>query len=297
MTVGAADTGGQPLENDGISNRWHWSRLDLTPWAGKTVSTILTGNNTSGGDGAWDMWFSDMVYAQAVDTVQPLYNRENNVTWATAVFSGTVTNLSAVSELVSDQSMANTTYYYHGDQIGSSRLMTSGGGWPVWQGTFLPYGEEYNAQIGTNHYKFTGKERDDESGLDYFGARYYANGLGRFLTPDPLLSSGHPDDPQRWNRFTYVRNNPLIRIDPTGCYDFKKCSKGDAQCQNHRDRFTRGVNMGRSLLATMDPKSKEAKALAKSLKALGFEGDKNGVTVSLGKTDTGGPADTIGLHI
>ena len=79
---------------------------------------------------------------------------------------------------------AQTTYYYHGDQIGSSRLMTSGGGWPVWQGTFLPYGEEYNAQIGTNHYKFTGKERDDESGLDYFGARYYGNALGRFITPD-----------------------------------------------------------------------------------------------------------------
>jgi hypothetical protein len=41
----------------------------------------------------------------------------------------------------------NTTWYYHGNQIGSLRLMSANGGWPVWQGTFLPYGEEYNPQI------------------------------------------------------------------------------------------------------------------------------------------------------
>src|SRR5438874_7349813 len=72
----------------------------------------------------------------------------------------------------------------NGDQIGSSRLMTSGQGWPIWQGTFLPYGEEYNAQISSNNYKFTGKERDAETELDYFGARYYGSALGRFITPD-----------------------------------------------------------------------------------------------------------------
>src|SRR5258708_1707088 len=74
----------------------------------------------------------------------------------------------------------------HGDQIGSSRLMTSDGGWPVWQGTFLPYGEEYNQQITTNHYKFTGKERDSESGLDYFGARHYESAAGRWISPDTI---------------------------------------------------------------------------------------------------------------
>jgi RHS repeat-associated protein len=69
-------------------------------------------------------------------------------------------------------------------------------------------------------YKFTGKERDSESGLDYFGARYYGAALGRFTTVDPLRASAHTANPQSWNRYSYVINNPLARIDPDG-----KCSQ------------------------------------------------------------------------
>jgi RHS repeat-associated protein len=64
---------------------------------------------------------------------------------------------------------------------------------------------------------FTGKERDSESGNDYFGARYYASSMGRFLSPDPVIVT--PDrlkDPQQLNLYAYVRNNPLSLIDPTG---------------------------------------------------------------------------------
>ena len=99
--------------------------------------------------------------------------------------------------------------------------MSANEGWPVWQGTFLPYGEEYNPQITTNHFKFTGKERDDESGLDYFGARYYGNTLGRWLTPDwsanatavPYANFGNP---QSLNLYTYGKNNPTTFGDPDG---------------------------------------------------------------------------------
>ena len=95
--------------------------------------------------------------------------------------------------------------------------MTSGGGWPVWQGTFLPFGEEYNPQISSNHYKFTGKERDSESGLDYLGARYYANSLGRFSSIDPIhFQASTLNDPQKFNLYAYVRNSPLRLIDPDG---------------------------------------------------------------------------------
>jgi RHS repeat-associated protein len=62
--------------------------------------------------------------------------------------------------------------------------------------------------------KFTGKERDAETGLDYFGARYYSGAQGRFTSPDPL--GGHLADPQTLNRYAYVRNNPLRFNDPTG---------------------------------------------------------------------------------
>src|SRR5437763_2674765 len=68
-----------------------------------------------------------------------------------------------------------------------------------------------------NDYKFTGKERDNESGLDMFGARYYASSMGRFMKPDPLYLELHRlVDPQQWNLYSYVRNNPLSLTDRTG---------------------------------------------------------------------------------
>ncbi len=64
---------------------------------------------------------------------------------------------------------------------------------------------------------FTGKERDVETGLDYFGARYYGSALGRFTSPDPMgIFYADPTNPQSWNLYGYVWNNPLANIDPTG---------------------------------------------------------------------------------
>jgi RHS repeat-associated protein len=65
-------------------------------------------------------------------------------------------------------------------------------------------------------YKFTGKERDIESGLDYFGARYYGSNMGRFQSPDPSRLSIMPNNPQTWNRYTYGNNNPLRFKDDNG---------------------------------------------------------------------------------
>ena len=64
---------------------------------------------------------------------------------------------------------------------------------------------------------FTGKERDTESGNDFFNARYYSTSMGRFLSSDPILQNDlRLLNPQRWNKYTYVINNPLILTDPTG---------------------------------------------------------------------------------
>ena len=63
----------------------------------------------------------------------------------------------------------------------------------------------------------TSKERDAETGLDYFGARYYSGAQGRFTSPDPIyFQSEMLLDPQRWNQYAYVRNNPLAFVDPKG---------------------------------------------------------------------------------
>jgi len=73
--------------------------------------------------------------------------------------------------------------------------------------------------VGESPYTFlTAKERDTESNLDYFGARYFSGAQGRFTSPDPLLNSGKPWEPQSWNRYAYIDNNPLRYTDQTGLY-------------------------------------------------------------------------------
>jgi RHS repeat-associated protein len=71
--------------------------------------------------------------------------------------------------------------------------------------------------IGRSNYPFlTQKERDNETGLDYFGARYYASTQGRFTSPDPGNAGADEGDPQSWNGYAYSLNNPLRFIDPDG---------------------------------------------------------------------------------
>ena len=66
-------------------------------------------------------------------------------------------------------------------------------------------------------YRFTGKEGDSESGLYNFSARYYSSATGRFTSPDPSgLYYADPNNPQSLNLYSYVLNNPLINIDPSG---------------------------------------------------------------------------------
>jgi RHS repeat-associated protein len=78
--------------------------------------------------------------------------------------------------------------------------------------------------------RYTGKERDTESGNDYFGARYYASTMGRFLSPDDvIITPERLTNPQQLNLYAYVANNPLRFIDPTG--EILQCV-GDAKSQS-----------------------------------------------------------------
>jgi len=68
-------------------------------------------------------------------------------------------------------------------------------------------------------HKFTGKERDSESNLDYFEARHYTSSMGHFMSPDPAgLTAANALFPQNWNLYSYVQDNPLSRTDPTGLW-------------------------------------------------------------------------------
>jgi RHS repeat-associated protein len=76
---------------------------------------------------------------------------------------------------------------------------------------------------------FTGQIHDSESGNDYFGARYYSNNTGRFMSPDPgWLLATDLSNPQTWNQYSYALNNPMTNTDPTGmdCVYFN--ATGDA---------------------------------------------------------------------
>lgn len=82
----------------------------------------------------------------------------------------------------------------------------------------------------------TSKKRDNETGLDYFLARYYSSAQGRFINTDPLLESGRPIEPQSWNRYAYVLNNPLRFIAPDGLEDAEASSNSDDQEEQRRRR-------------------------------------------------------------
>ena len=74
----------------------------------------------------------------------------------------------------------------------------------------------YSVTSLTGH-KFTGKERDPDTGSDYFGARWFRSSMARFYSPDPVgISNQKLFDPQQWNMYSYSRNNPLRFVDPTG---------------------------------------------------------------------------------
>ncbi len=111
---------------------------------------------------------------------------------------------------------AELTYFFHPDHLGSASWITDLSGQPVQHLQYKPFGGDYIDQQAPNtdyseRFRFTGKERDAETGYDYFGARYYSSSLGIWLSVDPM-SDKYPS----LSPYVYCADNPMRLVDPSG---------------------------------------------------------------------------------
>src|SRR5437660_758471 len=112
---------------------------------------------------------------------------------------------------------SGTTYFIHVDWLGTERARSTAAGSSYETCTSLPFGDALTCSgSDPSPMHFTGKERDSESGLDNFDTRYLGSSFGRFMSPGEPLVGQYVSEPQSWNAYAYVRNNPINATDPDG---------------------------------------------------------------------------------
>ena len=247
--------------------------------------------------GSWALFFADVTIVSADGTVTPVFTRNYApalTPWNQGGVSGQTSTVESPPRDLNTSFYATT--YYVSDHLGTASLeLTSGnptqgrGGWPVWRGEFAPFGQELSSSPSAMHYKFTGKERDAESGLDYFGARYLSSNMGRWMSPD-WSAKAEPvpyaklDNPQSLNLYAYVLNNPLTLRDLDG----HDCNGSKDQCA--------GLRAALALVKAADAKLPEgSKDRARLDKVLAFYGDidtNHKVVVDFKLTDKGAYGET-----
>ncbi|WP_031495403.1 RHS repeat domain-containing protein [Bryobacter aggregatus] len=161
------------------------------------------------------------------------YDGEGRRVKKTAGLETTVYVYDAMGQLIHEvggTSEASGRNYLFQDHLGSTRLRVDANGTRLGWWDYAPFGEVLPGSLGSRSgvaggaYEgarpkamFTGKERDAETGLDYFGARYMSAAQGRFTSPDPtFLNILRVVNPQRWNMYGYALNNPLKYVDSDG---------------------------------------------------------------------------------
>jgi len=124
-------------------------------------------------------------------------------------------NHDGIREYISYYSTTDEKYYYLKDHLGSIKVRVDKDGDVVGYDDYYPFGMQMNLRCSSTgndeRFKFTGKERDVATGLDYFGARYYDSKIGRWTSVDPLA-----DYYPSWSPYNYVLNNPVNLIDIFG---------------------------------------------------------------------------------
>jgi len=201
------------------------------------------------------------------------------------------------------------TEQFHLDHLETPRIVTDSSGGRLAEHAYYPFGGELDLstrEAPEERLKFTGHERDavGSGGLDYMRARYYSLISGGFLTPDPIVDSKRAMPmPQLWNRYLYVADNPLNRIDPDGRL-IRLLGNADDQKKelelikaNLRAQDQKYVTTDKNGLIKVDPKAKGGLGLM-MLKQLASR-DVKMVTVRLGTTfqEKSGPGPTPPLTL
>jgi RHS repeat-associated protein len=178
--------------------------------------------------------------------------------------------------------LGSEVLYVDTDAYGTPVAMSDSDGTRVWTGEYFPFGEQYRI---TNNQKpnnrgFIGKEKDTETGLTYFGARYYDEAQARFTTVDPVgpvnIWTGETDyaylaNPQMLNRYVYGLNNPYRYVDPDG-RDPGSLATGETEevtrchVNPHNDpveNFYGGVIVSGGLIGTFAPELVTAISIAR----------------------------------
>jgi RHS repeat-associated protein len=189
---------------------------NIAEWSCDPATSGLTGSTTTNDYilGLSGEQFTEM----GVDANHSLVWQHTNV-WAGGKLLATYDGAT-----VSGKDETGGLHFYFDDPLGSRRVQTDYAGNIEKTCSSLPYGDAESCAPTPTENLFTGKERDAESGNDYFGARYYSSAMGRFMSPDwsvkiePVPYS-KLDDPQSLNLYAYVLNNPLGETDPDGHAD------------------------------------------------------------------------------
>jgi len=195
------------------------------------------------------------------------------------------------------------TSYLTMDHLGSPRINTDANGNITARHDYMPFGEEiFSAQrtqslgytADTVRKQFTGYERDTETDLDFAQARMYGYNHARFTSPDPTLLSVNGFNPQSWNRYIYVLNNPLKFTDPLGLWevDYETVYKTDKDGNYKLDKKGRRIVDYVKVIARRTKEGDNATTLAKQLGLTGKDAEKFAKKVGDGNnirlSETGG---------
>lgn len=254
-------------------------------WNGSTWVTV-PGGNVMGNNKVWKQI-----------TFAPITTSKIRI-WITGSSDGYSRMTEVEAWGVPSGSSAASVQWLVSDQLGTPRMIIdqTGSLANVRRHDYLPFGEELFMPVGGRsaaqgytpgdsvRQQFTAKERDVETGLDYFGARCYASVQGRFTAIDPTMESISGTNPQSWNRYAYVFNNPLRYIDPLGLWAFS------IEYEYYEDGEKKGQVKSAKLVFTKTSEKDDATSL---LKQLGYNpGDKGfdkllkQVSAALGEADS-----------